>query len=868
GASGDAPTLVNWYDPATGVLDSTATATDTTRYTYDAIGRVLTVSDPEHHLTTITYADTSRFRNVESATTGGRTTRFRYDAYGRVAAVTGPDERVTQYAYDALNRSVRVTTADQGQTVYTWGALFLDRVTDPRQQVYSWTRNGLGLVEREVRPGDSTGVSLTTRYDRYGRPTALVNRRGQTVSVTYDTWDRVATRTADGQTTTFGYSADDPAHPDGPGWVSVSNPESTDTVRFDGKGQVTDAVTVRTILGAAQRYAVQPHYDTYGRMTGMGVATPAGRDSIEYGYDPSTFQLDAMRDLAGGLTYFGYNRDGMLATRTLPGGTSITNSYTATHMLGGLRYSNSMVNSAAGVLYRYDALDRIIERRDPESDSIRAYEYDPNGRWLSRFTDEGQSGATEPVCSHDRVNGFLCTGPEPAWTVARADTFAYDLTENPTNHGAAVGAGNRLSRYGGYTLTYDLDGNLATKTGNGVTQSFVWNSLGQLSSVTTNGVVVSYFYDGLGRRVRKTVSFNDYYFVYMGSTLLMDLSAYGIQAKYTYYPGSDQPHSVTRGGSTWYYGTDVQGSVLALFNATGSVVNRYAYHPFGETLRASESASVPNRIRYAGREYESESGLYYNNARWYDPSLHRFISEDPAGLQGGGNLYTYTGNDPVNYSDPTGLSQECVSGYGGNTHTEDYTFTYRGQLWYGRVIGAYWILCPAGVLGGAPFGWGGFGPEGPRGGGAGGGGGGDAPAAGQTPRNLPQCNDPSKNRSRFFQQLPGLRDVARRVDVPEDYVVGLASYESDWLNDHNYALHNLWGLTQAGGRNLSFPSFQAGNDYFVQHIGPSVRGSSTVPEFVAALRRHGYNSVNPNYDSTLTNRINNIPKWEAACGVK
>ncbi len=65
--------------------------------------------------------------------------------------------------------------------------------------------------------------------------------------------------------------------------------------------------------------------------------------------------------------------------------------------------------------------------------------------------------------------------------------------------------------------------------------------------------------------------------------------------------------------------------------------------------------SVRNPFRYTGREYDAESGLYYYRARYYDPALGRFLSEDPIGLEGGINPYAYVGNDPVNNRDPSGL---------------------------------------------------------------------------------------------------------------------------------------------------------------------------------------------------------------------
>jgi RHS repeat-associated protein len=143
-------------------------------------------------------------------------------------------------------------------------------------------------------------------------------------------------------------------------------------------------------------------------------------------------------------------------------------------------------------------------------------------------------------------------------------------------------------------------------------------------------------------------------YLYEGTALLLEYDSSGVQAKYAYDPRSGDPLSVARGTSTYYYATDLQGSVTALFNASNQVLNQYSYLPFGETQSVTEQ--VPNRLRYTGREYESESGLYYNFARWYDAQLHRFVSEDPIGINGGTNSYTYSTNEPVNHQDASGLS--------------------------------------------------------------------------------------------------------------------------------------------------------------------------------------------------------------------
>jgi len=106
-------------------------------------------------------------------------------------------------------------------------------------------------------------------------------------------------------------------------------------------------------------------------------------------------------------------------------------------------------------------------------------------------------------------------------------------------------------------------------------------------------------------------------------------------------------------GAVFVYAQELPGHVAGLVARGNAVVNQYTYTPWGEPLATSEQ--VPQPLRYAAREYDAETGLYYVRARYYDPQQGRFVSEDPIGLPGGLNLYTYTGNDPSNFTDPLGM---------------------------------------------------------------------------------------------------------------------------------------------------------------------------------------------------------------------
>ena len=254
----------------------------------------------------------------------------------------------------------------------------------------------------------------------------------------------------------------------------------------------------------------------------------------------------------------------------------------------------------------------------------------------------------------EEPSGWLC---DPSYKTHYATTtYTYDKVGNRTDLGAVLAPGNRLVKFNGDSLVYDADGNLTTRIRAGSPiQRLYWNSLGQLVAVWTSGAdSVSFGYDGAGRRVRKwTVTLTTRY-LYDGDDLLAELDGAGNRvAEYTYYPGIDRPQSVRRGGQMYYYAQDFPGNVVGLVNSSGTVTNQYRYTPWGATELAQEG--VANSLRFGGRQYDSETGLYYNRARYYDPAVGRFISEDPLGLAAGINLYAFAGNDPANGRDPSGM---------------------------------------------------------------------------------------------------------------------------------------------------------------------------------------------------------------------
>jgi RHS repeat-associated protein len=142
-----------------------------------------------------------------------------------------------------------------------------------------------------------------------------------------------------------------------------------------------------------------------------------------------------------------------------------------------------------------------------------------------------------------------------------------------------------------------------------------------------------------------TSGFGPANYLYDGDNLLEEVdNSANVLARYTQDQGIDDPVSMLRSGTTSYYQADALGTVTSLSNSAGALASTYAYDSFGN-LTAS-TGTITNPARYTGREFDSESGLYYYRARYYDPSVGRFVSEDPVGFSAGMNFYRYVHNSP------------------------------------------------------------------------------------------------------------------------------------------------------------------------------------------------------------------------------
>jgi RHS repeat-associated protein len=168
-----------------------------------------------------------------------------------------------------------------------------------------------------------------------------------------------------------------------------------------------------------------------------------------------------------------------------------------------------------------------------------------------------------------------------------------------------------------------------------------------------SGGTVNFKYDPLGRRIEKVAPSGTTVYAYDGDNVVEELGGGGnLLAHYTQGSGIDEPLALTEAGGTYFYHADGLGSITSMTDLTGNMAASYVYDSFGN--QTASTGTITNPFQYTAREFDSETGLYYYRARYYDPQVGRLMSEDPIRFDGGMNFYRYVLNRPVNYVDPDG----------------------------------------------------------------------------------------------------------------------------------------------------------------------------------------------------------------------
>ena len=368
-----------------------------------------------------------------------------------------------------------------------------------------------------------------------------------------------------------------------------------------------------------------------------------------------------------GYTWDAQNRLSTVVDGNLSGQNTTTYSYDDASNVATVKIPNGLTST-----FTYDALNRLTELSTPP---VADYKYTLGATGIRTNATE-QSGRTL-VWSYDniyRLNGETITG-DPANNSGDNGSASYTLDPvgnrtSATSSLSAVSSSNTPNFNADDQLTtaegesYDANGN-TTQTANG--NQYTYDSENHLIKMVNGTTVVTMQYDAFGNRVAKTVNgvTTQYLVDDLNPTgypqVVEELVNGAVTRQYTYglQRISENLTPALAGKSTWtpsFYGYDGFGSVRQLTNSSGVVTDSYEYDAFGNSF--TKTGTTPNNYLYRGEQFDSDLGLYYLRARYYNPATGRFLSRDP--LDGNAfdpkalHKYLYAGGDPINRVDPSG----------------------------------------------------------------------------------------------------------------------------------------------------------------------------------------------------------------------
>lgn len=647
--------------------------THTETFVYDAVGHILQKTDENGNSAHAAYDAQGDLTSYTDAL--GDTTHFAYDSSGDLTSVTGPDGGVLAgVTYDANGNPVSITQAGGNvQHLAVDGSGHVVSRTDAAGNVTSYSYDTAGHLTDVTSP---SGGSFRLAYDASGRATSITDALGNTIAYVYDgNGDVVAATDGRGSSQSFAYdalgdltSATDPLghtasatySADGQLTSTTDRDGNVTTFTYDGDGRVTKtsyadgefaAYTYdgfgRPVTIANSSSSIDSAYDAAGHVLSSTTHSAAfGAVTMSYTYDAAGNRVATTGP--DGTVSYAYDSDGRLVSVTDPKGGVFGFQYDAASQVTGLTRPNGVTDQ-----YSYDVngkVDQIVSSLGGASIQTLSRTLDASGLVSSRTDGAGTASFT-----HD-ANGRLVAVSGPG---SVAQSYAYDAAGNrvssPESASSAFNSADELTAAQNATYTYDANGQRTSKVeSGGATTRYAYNARGQLISITyPDGTSTSYTYDALGRRLSATSGGATASYVYDGANMRLEYSGSALSASYVGTGAPDQTLEMVRGGTPYYYLDDFQGSVTALTDASGAVKASYGYDAFGVPTGAAPAVSNP--FTYGGREYDAKSGLYYNRARYYDPSMGSFISRDPAPSS---NPYPYAGNDPVDFTDPSGLQAE------------------------------------------------------------------------------------------------------------------------------------------------------------------------------------------------------------------
>lgn len=609
-----------------------------TSFDYDSYGNVTSITDPEGNTTSFEYEPTyNLLSKITSPSPFNYETEYRYDPKGNLSKIIDPMGYESSMAYDKYGQIISITNPLGNTTQFEYDEYGnISATTDP---LGNRSKGAFDTVSRPQKITNPLGRSSYFTNDKLNRLIESKDPLGNITKFSYDPNSNLLTVTDPNSNVilTNTYDVQDRL------WNRKDVLDQTELFSYDYNGNLKEFTDRR---GMKSTFA----HDSLSRRTR---ADYADGSYTKYEYDAAG-RLSRVSDSISGNMEFQYDNLNRLVKKITSQGTI---SYTY-DVMG--RRTGMQVSGQDTVLYTYDANSRLLKIQ--QGTQIITLDYDEAGRRKALTLPNGITAEY----SYDNANRLTRIVYKSGATILKDLVYTSDASGNRTSYtGGLTGLpdeatatyepkSNQLLTFNDKTFTYDKNGNMLTMTEpNGIT-TYTWDARNRLQSINGPGLTASFIYDPFGNRARKEINGKVVDYLYDGADIVQEIENGTVAANYLHGLNIDEPFVKTDSNGSGYYLADGLGSIIALANQAGAIVTQYSYDPFGKTTTSGLASANP--FQYTGRENDG-TGLYYYRARYYNPSIGRFISEDPIGLDGGINLYGYVGGNPVNWVDPEGLKE-------------------------------------------------------------------------------------------------------------------------------------------------------------------------------------------------------------------